>query len=89
MIQSPKRVSGSETSDEMLSDELLVVYTIEYSLDEGDNPIQVLGVAMVALISALPDDRLWNKPVIYKGDNTGQIYIEGMKKKVWEDSKLG
>lgn len=88
MIHSPKRVTGSGTSDELMSDDLLTVYTIEYTLEETDNPIQVLGVAMVALISALPDERLWNKPVIYKGDGTGQIYFEGVKKKLFEETKL-
>ena len=80
-----KRVTDSGVTDELVSDDLVTIYTIEYEGLTMEN----FGIAMVSLLTALPDERLWNKPSIYQKDEIGVIYIEGVKKKVFEEVSSG
>lgn len=90
MISRPKRITDKGVSDELLSDDLICVYSVEFdSLADHNDNMRELGVAMIALFSALPEDRLWSKPNIYLGETRSCVYIEGLKKKVYDDSKAG
>lgn len=82
----PKRVTDKGLVDDLNTTELLALYSIEYTL--GDNPMESFGVAMITLLSCLPQDRLWSLPLVYQKDNMGVIHIEGLKKKVYEETKV-
>lgn len=83
-IHRPKRVTPDGPVDDLNSTEVLTMYAIEYEGLTMEN----LGVAMVALLSAIPDDRLWSKPMIYAHDDTGVIHMEGIRRKVFEGSNV-
>lgn len=90
MINRPKRITNKGIDDELYSDELICVYTVEFdSLPDHNDNMRELGVAMLTLFSALPEDRLWGKPNIYLGELRSCVYIEGLKKKVYDESKAG
>lgn len=84
-IHRPRRISDLGPTEDLSSDDLIVMYAIEYE----DLSMENFGVAMVSLLTALPEDRLWTKPIIYKNDteDSGVIHIEGIKRKVFESAK--
>ena len=84
MIHRPKRVTDQGPVDDLDTNDLLAIYCIEYETQEGENAMETFGVAMVSLLTALPEERLWSKPSIYTKDNSGVIHIEGVKKKLYE-----
>ena len=82
-IHSPKRIGPDGPTDDLKSDDLLVMYTIEYEGLTMEN----LGIAVLALLTAIPDDYVWSKPMIYAKDDTGVIHMEGLKRKVFESAQ--
>ena len=85
-IHRPRRVGPDGPTEDLDSNDLIVMYTIEYA----DLSMENFGVAMVTLLTALPEDRLWTKPMIYQNtnENSGVIHIEGIKRKVFEGSQV-
>ena len=85
-VYPPRRATGSGNSDELTTNDLIAVYTVEYDSAEGEEGMRELGMAVAVLLSALPDDRVWAKPTYYKGETRSQIIVEGLKRKVFEGS---
>ena len=85
-IHRPKRITDKGPTDDLSSDDLIVMYSIEYE----DLSMENFGVAMVSLLTALPEDRLWTKPMIYQSntENSGVIHVEGIKRKVFEEAQV-
>lgn len=83
-VNKVKRVVDNTVVDDLETDELIAIYTVEYQGLTMEN----FGIAMVALLTAIPDERLWNKPMIYQKDNFGVIHIEGVKKKLYEGTAV-
>ena len=84
-VGRPRRVTKEGPTDDLKSDEVIALYCVEYSGDTMEN----LGIAVLALISALPDDRLWSKPNIFRAEDGCVVYAEGIKRKVFESSEAG
>ena len=84
-IHRPKRIGPDGPTDDLKSDDLLVLYTIEYDELSMEN----FGVAMVTLLTAMPDNRLWSKPLLYTDGNSGVIHAEGILRKTFEASNAG
>lgn len=81
VISKPVRITDSGPTRDLHTDDLLACYTIDYTV----NSMEELGIAMLAIIAALPDDRVWGKPSIYHSDDLHIIQFEGIKRKVFEE----
>ena len=83
-IHRPRRVTADGPVEDLATDDLLAMYTVEYEGLTMEN----LGIAIVALLSAIPDDRVWSKPMIYSSGDSGVIHMEGLKRKVFEGTEV-
>ena len=90
MVATPQmhrvlRLTEEGPENTLETDDLLATYMLEY--DPEDNG--TLKQALIDLYTKIPNDRLWEKIILYEHQGKGYITIEGIKKKVFTESKEG
>ena len=79
-----KRFINGKISSDIETDELLAMFFVEFT----PNSTEAFGEACSALLHAIPDNRLYEKPRIHYADTTGAIYIRGVLKTVFSKDEF-
>lgn len=79
------RITDNGTTNDLATNDLIASFCVEYAGDTMEN----FGEAMFLLLDSLPDDRLWSKATVFRGDNVCFISVEGIKRKVFEEVQNG